>query len=84
MACQCSERLRPLSLPEGSNDRPRQWCLLLYKETCNGRDSEYSRVSCRVCGAFWKTRAVYAGELPICAEWPESAPLRAEPWDAVQ
>lgn len=81
-SCRCSEAKRPLApdLPANSNKRPRQWFVTRRNENCsafNGyrRDwSAYSDVSCRVCGAHWRTKAAYVSSLRSCDFWPNHAP----------
>lgn len=85
MACKCDERFAPFKsgLPEGSNERPRQWFVIRRHESCSAftgyrrQWSEYSDVACRVCGSHWRTKADFVDELEDCTFWPKDAP-RAE------
>ena len=86
-ACQCSERHRPFmtELPPGSNERPRQWFVVRRNESrsaFNGyrqRWSDYCWIECRVCGAYWKTKAAWTGKLENCRFWPNTRAPRVEP-----
>lgn len=77
-ACRCSERHRPLStdLPQGSNERGRQWVVLRRNESCSAFNgyrrmwSATSSVACRVCGAYWGTKAEFVYILPNSDLWP--------------
>ena len=65
IACNCSERKRPLIVPERSNNRARQWIALytVYAGECSltaqfgskPTSRTYSYICCRVCGSHWKT-----------------------------
>jgi len=86
-ACRCAERHQPLpgTLLPGSNDRRRQWVVLIRNESrsaFNGhrpRWSAMSLIACRVCGAQWRTKSRIVDSLPGCPEWPERHPDRADP-----
>lgn len=89
-ACQCSERKRPLasSLPEGSNERPRQWFVWTPRNTScsafNGyhpQYSEFSWVECRVCGYAWRTKAEFVHALPDCEYAPERHAPTVRAWE---
>jgi hypothetical protein len=75
-SCSCSERQRPLTVPAGSNDRPRQWFVL--QRQCNHSAfngyrwtrSAYSSLRCAVCGAIWRTKADYVDQLRSDATAP--------------
>lgn len=88
MKCSCSECNRPLksALPPGSNERPRQWFVTSrnvarsafngYRETW----SDFSWIECRVCGAFWKTKAKFVSELQDCEYFPQRVAPRVPAW----
>ena len=89
-ACKCSEKKRPFksSLPKNSNERPRQWFVINrnhrhYKSP--GRFgstwSDYSRIECRVCGGYWKTKAKWVNELDDCEYFPNSHAPKVEPYE---
>lgn len=87
-ACKCGERHRPFKndLPEGSNERPRQWFVTRRNETASAFNgyrrvwSASSDIMCRVCGAFWRTKAKWVSELENCEYWPQQHAPRVEPW----
>lgn len=62
IACSCPEKAKPVEC--------RRWRVLDYKcnySKFNGRrytPSDYSAVTCRACGAVWRTKAGYVEELP--------------------
>lgn len=81
-SCSCSERSAPISIPAGSNDRPRQWSIVQYKSNrsaFNGYHdtlSDYSAILCGVCGSIWRTKAAYVDDLPHAApNWYEKSDL---------
>lgn len=81
-SCLCAERARPLPtcLAEGSNERPRQWFVLVRNESRSAFNgyaacwSDYSLIHCRVCGASWRTRGAFVGGLDNCEFFPERNP----------
>ncbi|AXQ69448.1 hypothetical protein HOU02_gp277 [Caulobacter phage CcrBL9] len=87
-SCACSEKKRPLptALPEGSNERPRQWFVLRRNESASAFNgyrrqwSDKSYVQCRVCGRAWDTKAAYVADLPNCEYFPERVAPAVEPW----
>lgn len=67
-ACNCSEKNRPMAgdLPPGSNERPRQWFVIMRNRSNSYRDggwSEISVIACRVCGGYWKSKAKFVDKL---------------------
>lgn len=76
-ACKCSERKRPLLLPIGSNDRPRQWVVWSrnYSQSAfNGyrrQWSDYSTVFCPVCRSMWRTK-MDVSDIPDSKFFPQS------------
>lgn len=86
-ACTCSEKQRPLTVPAGSNDRPRQWFVLernASRSAFNGYKqvwSDFSWVQCRVCGAHWKTKAAWVGDLKNCEHFPETVAPRVPAYE---
>lgn len=80
-ACKCSERnaVHPSDIKPGSNYRPRQWFITLLWETSLGKISDFSTVHCRVCGAYWKTKAEYVNGLPRCEYFPAKVPPVQQP-----
>lgn len=89
-ACICTERNRPLKadLPNGSNERPRQWFVFrrnYSRSAFNGYRavwSDFSDLSCRVCGAHWRSRASYVAKLDNCEFWPRERAPKVEPISA--
>lgn len=88
MSCQCSERTRPLTVPAGSNDRPRQWVVLPPRNmSCSAFNgyrwewSDYSHLYCRVCREGWRSKAAYIDHLADAEGYPERMPEPAEPFD---
>jgi hypothetical protein len=84
-ACRCGEKKRAIKLPRGSNDRPRQWFVItrnrrLYKSPglFGSHWSDYSTVHCRVCDAYWKTKAPYVSQLDNCEYFPHQHPPKME------
>lgn len=73
IACNCSERYEPLTVPEASNRPPRLWRVTAYRcnhSAFNGyhkTPSRYSAIKCLRCGAHWRTKAPYADRLPAIA-----------------
>jgi hypothetical protein len=67
--CRCKELDEPITAPAGSNRPGRLWRCTQYKcnhSAFNGyhyTGSDYSAIICLRCGASWRTRAGYAGEL---------------------
>jgi hypothetical protein len=63
IACSCTETAKPVA--------ERQWGVLDYK--CNHSKfngghytpSDYSAVTCKACGAVWRTKAAYVDQLPF-------------------
>ena len=85
-ACRCSESKRPTfgSMRPGSNERPRQWFVLIrnerhYASSRGSHWSDYSLVQCRVCGCQWRTKAKYQLELQDCEYWPQRLAPQAPP-----
>jgi hypothetical protein len=87
-ACSCTEKMRPLfgDLPKGSNDRPRQWFVIRRNYTRSAFNgyaeawSDYSDLSCRVCGAYWRSKAPHVAKLQDCEFWPSKNPPKVEPY----
>lgn len=89
-ACRCNERKRPFKdeLPEGSNDRPRQWFVLRRNESCSAftgykrRWSKTSSLVCRVCGSHWETQAQdTVDRLDNSEYFPQSSEPKVEPFE---
>lgn len=86
-ACSCSEKKAPLptDMAHGDNRRPRQWFVLRRRYTRSAFNgyrvemSDYSDVSCRVCGRCWRTKAPYVDKLTDCEFFPHSNPPKVEP-----
>lgn len=86
-SCLCSERHRPFEkdLPVGSNDRPRQWFVLRRNYSVsafNGGNrewSDFSDIECRVCGARWRSRALYVDYLRDDGFFPQTVAPRVPP-----
>lgn len=85
-ACRCAERDRPFveSLRLGSNERPRQW-FVINRNTSRSAFSGYreewsafSTVCCRVCGAWWKSKASFISKLTDCEYFPDRVSPRVE------
>lgn len=72
-------------LPTGSNERPRQWFVCRRNYSCsafNGYQnqwSDYSDLHCRVCGAYWRSKASFVSKLVNCEYWPSTNPPKMEP-----
>ena len=74
IACQCSERVEPITVPEGTNRPARLWRVL--QRRCNHSafngyhqtPSEYSTIQCLRCGNAWRTKAEYVWSLKDRAE----------------
>jgi hypothetical protein len=86
-ACVCSEKAQPLptGLAAGANSRPRQWFVTQRNESISAFNgykrawSDFSWIHCRVCGAHWKTKASFVGDLPNCEFFPARNPPVVEP-----
>lgn len=69
ISCACSERAAPITVPAGSNERPRQWAVV--QRLCNHSafngyhrtPSDYSSIICRVCGSVWRTKSAFVARL---------------------
>jgi hypothetical protein len=89
-ACQCTERKRPLTCAPGSNDRARQWFVLRRNYTQSAFNgyrqmwSDYSDLSCRVCGAHWRSKAPFVAALLQCSYWPRTIPPKAAPYETLK